>query len=351
MMELYTISSIDNRRETIIEEFESFVWTDRYSSYGDFEIKANPSKDMVSRLTPGKLVGFDSSDRIMKIDTVLHEEDSEGKQTLTIKGRSLEWQLQKRIAKKVWADVPWDLSGTPGSIITQMVNTVCVLGTGVSALDVIPGLTASNYSTIATVYTLSIKSGALYDRIKDICDSFELGFRIRKPDLGTSALRFEVYSGTNRTGMTGVAFSKDSESLSQTSRFSSQESFKNVAYVVTKTTGLSVTASGYSGVTGLDRNVLLVDASDLTVTGAALTAAMTQRGRDALAANAKIELFDGSINPASSFKYGTHYFLGDLIVLVGDNEERQTMRITENIWSGDESGITSYPTFSAIGGV
>lgn len=350
-MDIYTINKTNYRRETIIEEYESFIWTDRYSSYGDVELVAQPTPTMLSRFRPGTLLGFDQSKHVMEIESVAREEDEQGKRTLKIKGKSFEKQLEGRVAKKTWANTPWAITGTPGDIAIQMVNDICILGTGISPLDVIPYLTFNDRSGPSPSYTAAVKPGTIYERVKEVCDSFDLGFQIIQPEPSQPTLVFEVYKGIDRTGLGGVAFSAATETLSQTSYLMSKANYKNVAYVYTNTANVIVSATGATTISGLDRNVLLVDATDITLTGLALTEAMKQRGRDALASRGEVQLFDGTVNPVSDIRYGRDYSMGDMVVLVGDELERREVRVTEHIWAFDSTGFSSYPTFSALGGV
>lgn len=351
-MELFTINPSNNTRETLIEHFNTFIWTDRYSAYGDLTLVTEPSPLMKSRLVPGGFIGFDESDRAMIIQSALREEDSDGNDSLKIVGKSMESVFEDRVAKIALNTAAWNITGTPGFIVANMVNRICVLGTGVSVYDIIPGLTVSDLTGAATSSTIDVKEGSLYERIKEICDAFDLGFKI-KVTPGSSALPFSIYKGTNRTGAGGLTFSEDLENLSQSSYLVSKEGYKTGAYVFSANGNRTVYATGFVGTTtGFTRRMLLVNAMDVIgAPGATLDAALDQRGRDALSEHKGINLFDGVANPNGIYRYNRDYFLGDTIDLLGDDKVRKTMRTTEHIWSADSEGLKSYPTFSVVGGV
>lgn len=351
-MELFTINSANNyRRGALIENFESFIWTDRYSAFGDLTLVAQPTLAMRSLLAPDTLVGFDESDRVMKIDSAVRAEDNDGVDKLTIKGKSLEYVLDGRAAKRLLTPATWDITGTIGSIIAEMVNGVCVQPGGISDNDIIPNLSVSYLIGETASYTISVKAGTLYERVKEICDSFNYGFRITVTP-GTNTLWFVVYPGIDRTDVGGVAFSEDLENLSQSSYLVSKENYNTTAYVFSNNGSRVVNATGTAAISGLNRKVILVDATDITtVAGAELDAALDQRGRDSLSAHQVSTLFDGTTNPTGMYRYNVHYFLGDIVALIGDYNVRQPMRVTEHIWSYDTTGYNSYPTLAAIGGV
>lgn len=350
-MQVYTISNTTNTRSSLIETFDSFIWTERYSSYGDFQMVVEPTISNITTLTSGTLIGIDKSDRIMVIDTVERKEDSSGKNVLNISGTSFENILNDRLAKKQYSGYTsnlWKITGTPGVIIKTMFDWVCINPNGLDVKDNIPNMTSSNLSTVTTSYDISIKIGTLYERIKNVADDYGLGFRIVNTLGGTRT--FQIYNGVDKTGAGGVSFSEELDNLSSTSLYKSDYGYKNVAYVVGKNGYVVVDANGNTSPTlsGLDRRVLYVDASDIDdAAGATLTALLKARGKEELATYKKVNLFDGVIDPEGVFQYKTDYDLGDLVSFKGDDNVRQSMMVTEYIYSFDSNGYRAYPTLSA----
>lgn len=353
--ELFTVRpDLDYRREKIVEHYESFIWADRYSDVGDFSMVCEPSTDMISRLTPGKYVGFTESDRLMQIKETLIAEDAEGKSTLTVKGKSLENILDGRPAKVALTPANWLITGTVGYVAWLMVYQVCVQGFGISPDDAIPNLAAVDNSGTTVSINYSVASGSILERLVEICKSADLGFKITYT-AGQTQIQFQVYTGTDRSGAAGVAFSKQNENLSAVSHLRSVSKFRTGAYVYSANGSVMITNAqtgpGEGG--GLTRNIILVDATDITLpAGASLTSALTQRGHDVLSENKKLDIFDGLVIPTGPYAYNRDYFLGDLVALNGEYGNIQTMRVTEHIWSYESStGFESYPTLSATGGV
>lgn len=353
-MDLFTIDRLDNnRRNAIIEEYESLIWTDRYSRYGDLELVVKPSDEMINRLTADAWIGFTESDRVMVVKSALLENDEEGRRLLKIKGKSLEQCLEDRAAKVALNDNVWSLTGDGGPIAAAMVNRICVLGTGVSSADIIPNMTVSDLSGELNSYTFAIKEGSVYERLVEICETFDLGFRIRVTP-GDPELAFEIYEGfanSNLFGGNPVSFSEELDNLTETSRLRSVAGHKNTAYVYAKNGSRTVYAEGFSGVTGLDRKVILVNAMDIdTAAGTTLNKQLDQRGRDALAEHVPVDIYDGLINTYGTYKYNSDYFLGDIVNLI-EGGEISPRRVTEHIWSVDSEGLKSFPTLSQLGGV
>lgn len=353
-MELFTVDETNSfRRGNLIEHYESFIWTDRYSAYGDFTLSCEPTQKMYDRLQPNTLVGFTESDRLMRVESILRKEDKKGKQTFQIQGKSVEAVFEGRAAKKVLNNTTWDLTGTIGNVVTTMVNTICVAGTGIHVDDVIPGMSVSDLTAGAGgSYTVKVKAGTLYERIKELVDAFDMGIRITF-EPGVDSLVFAVYVGTDRSGVGGVAFSPSLENLSETSSLNSWADYKTGAYVFSNFGNALVGTTGDTGLLGLKRRILLVDATDVPgPLDATHSAALQQRGRDALSEHQRAIMYDGKVSDRGAYRYNEHYFLGDKVVLVGDYGEKQTVRVTEHIWAADQAtGLNSYPTLRAIGGV
>lgn len=350
-MEVFTIDITNNRKLQIIERYESFIWTDRYAASGDFVLKAQPTPFNIDHLQEGAFLGFDMSDRLMRIETTTISKDQEGRKVLTVAGRSLESVLDGRIAKKELNGNPWEITGSIGSVISQMVNVVCVAGTGIAVEDVIPNLVVQNNTTSNDEYLVDVKPGTLYSRIKELCDAYDLGFKITYL-YGDPQLTFLVYEGNNRTGINGVVFSEKLENLSETTYFKSLENYKTTAYVIGKNASLRVASDGTSYIPGFDRRVLLVDATDIDAPeGPDLFSALRQRGEAVLSEHRPVVLYDGVVDPRGIYKYGEDYQLGDLVDFQTDLGDKQIMRVTEYIWSHDSQGLSAYPTLANVGGV
>lgn len=351
-MELYTLSPTTNLRENLIETFDSFIWTERYSSLGDVQLVVEPSIKNITTLIPGTILGTNVSDIIMIIDSVERSEDSDGKNVLKINGSSFESVLDNRLAKKQYSgystNVVWKITGTPGNIIKTMFDWVCINPAGLDVKDNIPNMTSENLSTIATSYEVSIEPGTLYQRIKEVADDFGLGFRILNTVGGSK--KFQIYEGVDRSGAGGVAFSEELDNLSSTSLYTSSHGHKNVAYVVGANGYVIVDRLGNLNptISGLDRSVLYVDATDIDdPAGTTLTNLLKARGKQELAYYKKISLFDGQIDPDGIFKYKIDYDLGDLVAFKGDDNVKQSMMVTEYIYTYDSNGYRAYPTLSA----
>jgi hypothetical protein len=357
-MEWYTLDDA-LRRDQVIEEFNSFIWTERYSAWGDFQIIAPYSADCKALLAPKKMLAMQGSYRVMIIDTVSDDTDENGERLLTVTGKSIEDLLDDRVAMPALADTTttpnWVITGTPDYVANFMFHSVCVEG-AISDNDTIPFFTegqliqSGNIPFPTVEITVTASPDTLYNSIKNVCDTYSLGFRLVRNG-ETGQIYFEIYTGndltTGQTLMSPVIFDPNLHSLQQISQLVSTAQLKTVAYVFASNGAVIVNAPGVvSSVSGADRRVLLVNSSNDADASDALTSALMQEGLQALRDQQEIYSFDGQLPPTVPYIYGVDYNLGDLVEERDEMGNVSLMLVTEQIFTSDDSGERSYPTLS-----
>lgn len=357
-MEVYILDNLF-RRTAVLDRYVSLIWTERFAAYGDFELVVHSTPENRSLLTPGTKFVINESDRVQTIENYENKKDDEGKLMLKVTGRSLEQILEDRTATNgligLTSDTKWTLTGVPGDICRQIFKTICVDGL-LSPSDIIPFyVTGTTYpidtiSEPSTVIQAGIPLSSVYDAIKEMCEVYDLGFRLYRAVDG--ALRFNIYAGSDRTTRQttypAIVFSSDLDNLKNETELNSISEFKNVAYVFGQNGSEIVYATGYSAdTTGFSRRVLYVDATDVTdPAGPTLTSILVNKGKDALAKARPLQAFDGEVSQYNAYKYGVDYFLGDLVEVRNSDGIAQMMRVTEQIFVSDAEGERSYPTLS-----
>jgi len=358
-MEVYILDSL-LRRERVVDKFLSLIWTERFSSWGDFELVLHSTPETRRLFISGIKLAINESYRVMIVETVENNTDAEGKELLRVSGRSLESMLESRAAKNTLSDLTtepkWILTGTPGNIVRQLFHDICVTG-NLDPGDVIPFIIEDSIFPEDTIgeptvtVTVSLDPMTLYQAMKDVCDLYDMGFRIvRNFDL--AQLYFDVYVGSDRTTsqatLPAVVFSPDLDNLQNTTELTTISGAKNIAYVFSPV-GYEVVVpiDVAPDVEGFDRRVLVVKADDITdpdpPTASAL---MIQRGLEELSKNRAISGFDGELSQNSQYRYGTDYNIGDLVEIRNVDGVTNKMQVTEQIFVSDSEGERTYPTLS-----
>lgn len=357
-MEINILDSLYRRTE-VVDVYESFIWTERFAEKGDFELKLLPTIQNQRRFIPGTRISIHESYRVMSVETSEVGVDEEGARFLIVKGFSLEYVLEQRLAMAsldIVTDPQWILEGTPKEIATQMFHDICVTGI-LNAGDVIDGVNEVNIFPADTIaeppddIIYIVDPMTLYQGIKDLADTYFMGFRLVR-DHDTTQLYFDVYMGVDRTTQQSthpaVIFSPDLENLESTRKLESSAQYKNVAYVVSPVGSEIVYLDDVDpGVEGFERRVLLVKADDIEdPVPADATAKMIQRGKQELAKNRRFIAIDGEVTENSKYVYGTHFTVGDYVTMQEIEGTTARMQVTEYIFISDKEGKRSYPTLS-----
>lgn len=361
-MHVYTMDE-DFRRVDLIDQYESFIWTERYSAVGDFELIVHSDQDTRQAFYNNAYVSIDESQRLMRIDMVQDSFDDEGRRMLLVKGKSLEQRLTERLATppSTTSEHPytWTFSRSPHVAIRTIYKDVAFYNTRdprdefddtkmITAID--PGRIPEPVDRIS----LRIDYMSLYDAIREVAVPYNIGFAILADNLGGLGrpLSFFVYNGYNRTTTQSqnapVVFAPELDNLDNMRTLKSTADWRNVAYVSSKNFRQVEAYSDGAGPSteGPDRRVLYLMLDDIPedFTSAQEQALMIQRGKEELGKHQRVEIFDGEITQYSQYKYGQDYGLGDIVELQDGEGNSNEMMVTEQIFVSDEEGERSYPT-------
>lgn len=329
---------------SVVENFSSFVWTDRYYSAGDFELYVPPTIRVLTQYIPDYYIVRPDSEHVMIIDSVLLEEDDDG-YSYKISGESLESILKRRI---LWTDTT--LSGNFQDAIETLLN-------GSIISPSIADRKIDNFVFVKSedeaIISLTIeeaeysKNETIYDIIEKNCQEFEIGFKVTLTS--DNKFAFTLYKGVDRsydqTAVPYVIFSPAFDNLTSSSFLKSYTDYKNVALVTGTSTdgeGESTDLSTVVGeASGLDRRETHIDAGDVQGN----TSVLIKKGNEELAALKKTEAFEGEANVFNMFVYGKDFFIGDMVQLEDAFGNTGKSIVSEMVFSSDGEGEKFYPTF------
>jgi Siphovirus ReqiPepy6 Gp37-like protein len=378
-MELFTL---DRKflRQDVIDGFHSAIWTERYYGDSDVEMVVPATTEMIKKLPVGIFLGLRGSNEVMIVETVDIEDEK-----LKVTGISLLPWMNNRFIRVSAAheDQTWILTGVPGWILWAIIYYMCVAGspylTGANPIGVtnpqqlaIPGLGLKAYDTTGANITVGVPYGPVYDAMREIATTYEIGMQITLESATDTAysLGFRNYRGLDRTSRQTVnpivRFSPQMDSLTDIKELQSIAAFKTQTYAFATgnpkdandqplTTVPGVASLSGSQYTGFDLRALLVFASDIsnppegvTWTQTDVVNMLTERAKDALYNNRFVKAVDGEIVPTNQFKFKVDYNLGDLIEVQGNSDIVSISRVTEYIRAQDEAGERAYPTVAML---
>lgn len=334
----------------IIDIYESFIWNERYNECGDFEIYTQMDPYILEMVQIGDYLEIEESEYAMVVESMVIEHDYEQGNHITIKGRSLESILDRRI---IWNYCIFENIGIGSLVKTLLTNEI------INPTD--PERKISNFifsepveESIENIKLQSVQfyGENLYDVIVSLCQTYKIGFKI---NIVGSNLVFSLYSGKNRAYDQDinpyVIFSPEYDNILNTNFLNSSQAHKNVCLVLGEGEGKDRTAvkvNTTDTVTGIDRKEMALSES-ITSSGQEsfepYEKQLYEKGKEALISNQFVESYDAQINPRPVYIYGVDYGLGDIVQISNDFGLESVTRVSEYIRSYSTSGIDTYPTF------
>lgn len=379
-MEIFILDAL-LRPIDVLDEYISFIWTERYAEMGDFELITLSTPANLRRFVPDTMISILDSKRIMRIRSIEEKDDEDHGITLTIKGFDLSFILQQRIIATIDEGMllPVSYYGgfTPLELMDEIVWRICIPSSGhqISSGDSIPFLNDKD-TTPGSLYPSSNisppdpadfvweqKIATLYSAITDLCKAYDLGYRLYK-DPNSSKLYFEGYNGIDRTSdqteFPPVIFSSDMTNLQSTSEFRENVNHFNVVvamyeypnpdeeaepetltiHEIVSDPQLAFSSGGFDQKTKFISVSQLPEGMEIEDAPAYLI----QLANEELNRSKPTDVYDGEIDQNSDFVYERDYFLGDIVEVRGNNGGMAFMRVVEQIIKYDANGKSSYPS-------
>jgi hypothetical protein len=368
LMDFVTLNA-QNQAAKLIESYDKLVWTERFNVCGDFLLEAGTNiGGLMTALPEGTRVSLRDSNIAMVVETHEIIRKKNAPEVLQIKGRSFDSILDRRACiqsiNSLTGSVDWSINlKTPSDLAYYVMARICSFG-DISPLDVFPVAMVSfpapsDYNTsTGPTKAFTVPRGNLLKVVQDLLATEAQadptttpatpavtphGLRAVRPSSAATAIALQIYPSTDKSG--AVYFDATRDLLDDGRYLFSKVGSGNVAYGVAS--GLAATMyEGSSEPSGLDRRVILVDASQSSI---ASDVVLKNEMSKSLAAARETAIFDGSINQdLSPYVYGVDYNLGDIVKVKGDYGLYSDARVTEYIRYEGPDGVKSYPTLSAI---
>ncbi len=339
---------------SIVDVYESFIWTDRYYEYGDFELYTSMTDTILSYIKQDYYLQNRESEHVMIIEMIRIGSDSENGNHITVTGRSLESILDRRI---VWGQKT--ITGNLQNGIRTLLNENVI-----SPADSTRKISNFIFEASTDPAITSLKIDAqytgdnLYDVINKICSERSIGFKVTLNN--NKQFVFKLYAGTDRSYDQSVnpyvIFSPKFENIINSNYVESKSALKTVTLVGGEGEGSARKYTTVGGGSGLNRRELFTDARDISsdvgdgivLSDAEYTAQLRQRGKEKLAENTDVTSFEGQVETTVMFRYGEDFFNGDVVQIANEYGHETKARIVEIVMSEDEDGNSVYPTFKTI---
>lgn len=381
--------------QCVIDAFESFIWTDRYHTPGDFEIYMPIERAPLEYIKRDYYIWIASSDRLQIIEDIEFTTDVEDGDHLKITGRTLESLLDRRIIYQRTI-----INGNLQDGVERILNENAI--NPIDSARKIPKLRfVRNNDSRVTKLTMDVNylGEDLLTILEDLCDNNDLGFKIVYNEPNDS-FDFSLYFGEDRSYAQDqnpwVVFSSAYDNLVGSNYFESYANLKTAAMIASdddETYGQEIVdIDGRPSMTGLDRRELFVDGGAVErpevavdeeaireqterrfshksekvreeyvqkaiadATAAAQSQSLTtfraqlqQLGEEELKKTYITESFEGEIEAALQYVYDRDFFLGDVVQVRNRYGREASSRVTEVVRTHDVNGEKIAPTFTTL---
>lgn len=368
MNDIYVLNETDFKQEGVIDVYESFIWTDRYSSCGDFEIYTALTEEYINLLKPNQILWIEDSEHQMFIEKIETTSDLENGNYLLISGESLESILKRRI---IWNETI--LSGNLQNSVKRILNEN-VISPSISSRKIEDFVfeESTDEEIKKLTYDGEYNGEELYEVVVDICESANIGFKVILNE--KNQFVFKLYKGIDRsysqTKNPWVVFSPSFDNIVDSNYLNDITNYKNVTLVsgeyqqeIEDSEGNKTTENipktlvvGDSNLSGLNRREIFTDARGVsskdedgnTIPLQTFNSLLTTEGKNTLKENKIVNLFDGEVDTTQMYQYGIDFFMGDITQLENEYFNESRARVTEFIYSRDKTGIKNYPTFEIL---
>lgn len=292
---------------SVIEGYSSMIWTERYQTFGEFELRTVRVSELMALLPEMTLISHRDTDEVMVVESHIIETDDDEVETLLVKGRSLDAFLEHRHVeakynKKRKLRKNYPSAGAAQVLVWNSVDNAS--GKDVTREDDFSWTTKDRIPNVMVSDSVDdyddnrrwwVQEGPLYPQLMDILVRGDLGIRVLRPDgpyestniqrvtvdsalatrgnitrdliATTTALRFDIYQGKDRSHTQStlpvVGFNYIRDDIENDNYIFSVKDYKTACEIMSGKGGPDVYRNGtQEAYVGLERRVMSFDAGE-----------------------------------------------------------------------------------------
>lgn len=356
-MEIHVLDGLQGD-VNIIDTFQSVVWNMQFFDMSDFELIVPGTAKNFQILKKGAML-------VRSVDIVVDPENPANvtyKNVMQIEKRKLTFNIEdgwiltvggpglKKIVGRriVWNQI--NMSGMAEDAIRQVITDNII--SPADQARAIPNFTLAPKKGYTEQIEAQVFSENIADWIKSECEIYGYGWDVY---IVNGKYVFDLAKGTDRSydqsAVTPVVFSMVYDNLISAGYEEDAEETFNVALIGGEGDGTDQITESIGTASGLDRYEGYIDASSVSSNGEIITLEtykqmLIEYGKTQMVKKQDKEEISGEINHEKPYKLNEDYFLGDIVQLQNVFYDAKS-RITELIYSEDESGSITLPTFGA----
>lgn len=350
-MNLYVLDQ-NFTRIAVIDDYESILWVDRYNEPGEFEIYAAVTSDMLQYPIANNYIQIAESDRVMIVEDIGIESNSETGNKIRVTGRSLESILGRRCITNTL-----DVSGKIQNSIKSIINANIIAPSDANRkISNFIFQDTSDAGIVNLTFEKQYRGNSVLEIVEEMCQNKNIGFKITLNDAKQFVMT--LYKGVDRSydqnALPYVVFKPSFDNVISSDYKENSSSSRTFVYVhaqyFNQSQTVDVTRTAGSG-SGLLRKEHYTESSIVKKDDMSLAdyyAKLDQDARSVLSNYKVSKSFSGKYDTTNMFKYGEDFNLGDIVQVANEYGMESTSRVTEYMWAVSNEGVEHYPTFTPI---
>lgn len=381
----YDVLVYDNNWElqTIVDNYESLVWTDKAKECGDFELYMYYDRDLWKVIKLGTFLRIKDSEHTMMVNKRDLKDTFEDAPRMIFTGKSMEYITSRRVVYK-----QTDITAAPGDIVNKLLDENCIDGPYLQQFAPDPTNPDNKYRGITGLYrdgsnwrqelgAVQISKQYLgqniYEAVSDLVKTYSSPMcYIFVHHTGDNKWRWRLGTGVDRSWNQGtndwVTFSSDFNNLKSSEFTQDNEKYANAFYItgadpgdgkprvtmpIERTVDDTPQGGFISGTKRIEKwidgsSVKLKDENNKDIPFRIYVNELLSYGHSSMREYVTETSFTGDVDPSVQWVYARDYHIGDIVNVIDDLGNGAMCAIDGVTITADRNGIVIVPDFKAI---
>jgi hypothetical protein len=369
--------------KTIVDNYESLVWTDKAKECGDFELYMYYDPDLWKLITLGTFLRIQDSDHTMMVSKRDLKDTYEDAPRMIFTGKSMEYIISRRVVYK-----QIDVTGAPGEIINKLLDENCIDSPYLQQFAPDPTNPNKKYRGITGLYRdesnwrqeLGVNQISqqylgqnIYEAVSELVKTYSSPTcYIFVHHTEDNKWRWRLGTGVDRSWNQGtndwVTFSSDFNNLKASEFVQDNDKYANAFYITGADPGdgkprmtmpieRSMDDTPHGGfISGMKRvekwidgsNVKLKDDNNHDIPMQTYLNELRAYGYSSMREYVTETSFTGDVDPNVQWAYMKDYYIGDIVNVIDDMGNGAICAIDGMTITADKNGIVIMPDFKAV---
>lgn len=369
--------------QTVVDNYESLVWTDKAKECGDFELYMYYDPDLWKMIKLGTFLRIQDSEHTMMVNKRDLKDTFEDAPRMIFTGKSMEYITARRVVYK-----QTDVTAKPGDIVNKLLDENCIDGPYLQQFAPDPTDSNNKYRGITGLYrdnsnwrqelgdveiSKQYLGQNIYEAVSELMNTYSSPMcYVFVHHTDDNKWRWRLGTGIDRSWNQGandwVTFSSDFNNLKSSEFVQDNEKYANAFYItgadpgdgrprmtvpIERTTDDTPQGGFISGMKRIEKwidgsSVKLKDDNNKDIPMRTYYNELLSYGHTSMREYITEMSFSGDVDPNVQWVYMRDYYIGDIVNVVDDMGNGAMCAIDGMTITADKNGIVIEPDFKAV---